>query len=300
MGAGRHISVAPTSIWLLLVSALLTVGLPSSSAASPQRLVVARLDTEGEAAPTVKARYRSDVIGGFAAAGFSIVSDEELKRRMAQNPALGSCQSNPCLRAAGEAVDADLVLAGTIAISGTIFTAELRVIDVHTGRVVANYSGRCPEVCTGAEASDWFSDVPLQMKKAIDSRWAPTPAPRSTIETRDAPSALALPSPAQTRNRRIFRGFAIGLYALVPPAIVLGVVERTREGPACTSVPQDGVCVRRRDTSVGQEFGCITAGASFLGAVVFTYLGWVHYGDRVTLTPAVTSSSAQLHLTMHF
>lgn len=280
-------------------AALLLTGWSSLAAAQPRdRLAVGKLEVFGE--PGVPAerltRLRANLLGGFAASGLAVVADDEVKQKIGDNPTLLQCQSDLCFKALGDAVGAKWVLAGSLSVgSATSYSADLRLVDVGSGRPVAQYSNTCG-VCTTAEANDWVGLVAADLKRQLD---ATRPKPAAAI----AAGVVEPPPPPTVPARRVwaFRGAALGAFALGAAGFILGGVEKARDGRACTVVAPATDCAQRRDTTAGQTFGFVAGGVFLVGAAILTYYGWWRWrGHTLALIPSASPSSARAELAVSF
>lgn len=282
---------------LALVAALVAA-LAGVAAAQPHdRLAVGSLDVSGDPGtpPERLARLRANLIGGFAAAGWIVLSDDEVKQKTAANPALMSCQSDVCFKSLGETVGAKWVLAGSLSVgASSAYSADVRLVEVSTGRTAARYSNSCG-VCTTAEAKDWLGLVAADLKRQVEATMAPVPTP----PVAGAVTAPPPPPPVSKSKVWAFRGAAIGAAALAVGGFILGGVEAGRSGPTCAAVPPADGCPERRDTVGGQAFGFTVGSVLLVGAAVLSYYGWFHWhGRTLALVPAVgpTGAAASLHL----
>ncbi len=270
----------------------------ATAAAQPhERLAVGSLELFGE--PGIPAerlsRLRANLLGGFAASGFIVIPEDAVQQKVAQNPTLAQCQSEVCWKALGDAVGAQWVLAGSISVgSSTSYSADLRLVEVASGRPAAQYSNSCG-VCTTSEANTWLGLVAADLKRQIDSARTPAPQPPA------AAVATTPPPPTVSRTRVwAFRGAAIGALALSVGGFVLGGVYAARNnGHDCTVVPPALDCTGRRNTTDGEAFGLAIGGAFLVSAAVLGYYGfWRYHGYTMALVPAAspTSAAATLHL----
>lgn len=282
----------------LALAAALVAALAGTAAAQPHdRLAVGSLDVSGEPGTPAErlARLRANLIGGFAAAGWIVIPDEEVKQKVADNPALASCQSDVCFKSLGETVGAQWVLSGSLSVgSSTSYSADLRLVEVSTGRVAAKYSNTCG-VCTTMEAKDWLGLVAADLKRQVSQAGPPVPPP--------APAAAVVasqPKPTVSSTKLwTLRGAAIGAAALGVGGFIVGGVEAARAGKTCSPISPAVECTSRRDTTAGQAFGFAAGSILVVGAAVLAYYGWFHYrGWDVALAPSVSPSgaAATLHL----
>lgn len=274
--------------------AALTVALTASAAAQAhEKLAVGSLDVSGEPGtpPERLDRLRANLVGGFAAAGWVVIPEAEVETKVADNPALASCQSDVCFQALGQTVGARWVLAGSLhAGTSTSYAADVHLIDVETGRRAAQYSNSCG-VCTTTEANNWLGLIAADLKRQVEaSRPVVTPAP-----------APAQPAPRTTARQWAFRGAAIGAATLAVGGFVFGGIESSRDGRLCTPIPPATDCTPRRDTTAGQLFGYITGGALLAGAAVLAYYGFWHHPERkVAVVPGLSPTSITATLVASF
>ena len=281
---------------LALVAALLAA-LAGPAAAQPhERLAVGNLDVTGEPGIPAErlARLRANLVGGFAATGWIVIPEDEVRQKVASNPALVSCQSDVCFKALGEAVDARWVLAGSVSVGvSTSYSADVRLVDVATGTTAAKYSNTCG-VCTATEANNWLGLIAADLRRQVEA--APgAPAAAATTVTAAAP-----PPEVSRTTLWAFRGGAIGAAALGIGGFIVGGVETARSR-SCTVMPGAQSCIGRRDTTNGQVFGYVTGSVLLVGAAVLGYYGWWHYrGHTVALVPGVSPTGAAAALKLSF
>jgi hypothetical protein len=276
------------------VFAVMTVLLAGgiAQAQTRDRLAVGSLEIFGETGIPAErlARLRANLLGGFASVGWTVLSDREVKEKAGDNPALLSCQSDPCFKALGEAAGAQWVLAGSISVAtSTSYSADLRLVDVASGQTAAKYSDSCG-VCTSSEANNWLALVAADLKqKALATR--PVAAANGTAAVATVKSEW----PTTRKQLWIFRGAAIGSAALAVAGFIVGGVEASREGRLCTPVAPATDCPLYRDTATGQAFGFVTGSLFLAGAAVLAYYGWWHYrGRSLALVPGAAAGAVGL------
>lgn len=289
----------------LLVAAIISAASFAGSAALAQpheRIAVGKLEVFGEPGmPSERLeKLRNNLLGGFAAIGLTVIPDDEVKRKVGDNPALLQCQSDLCFKALGDAVGARYVVAGTLSISSaTSFSADVRLVDVRSGQPAAKYSNTCTP-CGGDEANNWITLVAADLKRQVDAA-----APRATTTTAiGAPVETAPNVPPPTVSAQkvwAVRGAAIASWALAAGGFIIGGVEKSRDGRSCAVASGASDCTGRRDTVAGQAFG-FTVGSVFLvGAAVLTYYGWFHWrGRTMALVPSATPSSVAASFSLRF
>jgi hypothetical protein len=277
----------------LALSVVLLASLSSQVKAQPRdRLAVGRLEITAEPGTPAErlAKLHANLVGGFAAVGWTVISDEEL-RASSPDPSLQSCQSDACFKALGDATKAQWVLAGSISNSApSSFAAELRLIEVASGRTVATYSNTCG-VCTNKDANEWLALVAADLKQqAVASRPASKPDAAAANQTMLTNAPLEPP----TRTQWILRGAGIAAGVLGLAGVVFGFVEVGRDATVCDSVPAGGQCVRHRDTTNGQIFGFATGFPLLAASALMSYYGWRHAPKRLAFAPAVSPQSVSL------
>jgi hypothetical protein len=115
--------------------------------------------------------------------------------------------------------------------------------------------------------------------------WAePSPEPQLLLQPTASEQAAA---------RRTLIGLSFGLGALGVGGFILGGVEASRDGRACTPKPPATECPVFRNTANGQLLGFIGGGVTSALAVAFGVLGWWKH-PAVQVTPAVGPGGASL------
>lgn len=283
-----------------LVAALLAALAGPAAAQSHDRLAVGNVDVSGEPGVPAErlARLRANLIGGFAAAGWIVIPEAEVKQKVAANPALMSCQSDVCFKALGDAVGARWVVAGSVSVgASTSYSADVRLVDVSTGQTAAKYSDTCG-VCTATEANDWLGLVAADLKRQVE---AAHPAAAAATPPAAVVTATAPPPPVSYKTLWAFRGAAIGAAALGIGGFIVGGVETSRSGELCMRQPGATTCNPRRDTTAGQAFGYATGSVLLVGAAVLAYYGWWHYRGRpIALVPGLSPRGAAASLALSF
>lgn len=256
----------------------------SAAAAVRYRAVVPLIDIDGDAPDARGAQLRSSLLGGLASAGFDLVPEADLKRKLEAAPDLASCTTTACLRGIGALVGARWVLAARIEATGSTFRTDVRVVDADTGKVAAEASSTC-QVCTDEEARDSVSNVAFDLKAKLDELLAP---PSARPEPAPRPEPVVPVVERSPKATWALRGTGIAAGVLGLGGIIFGAVEAGRHGSrACE--PQSGFldCPDRRDTTGGQIFGFVTGGVLLVGAAALSYYGWRTPRPGVAIAPAI-------------
>jgi hypothetical protein len=217
------------------------------------------LATEGDgSSPALAMQLQDGFVLGLVRAGVDVIDLPDVEKKLAAAPELKGCESSPCLKRAGELLEAPFALRVRVALTGNSYKMSARLFSTKgaapAALPVATLTRSC-DVCTVGEARE-------AMIKLADSM-------RARIETENATLAPPPPPPPEPHPH------------LLPLSVLGGGVLAVAVGAAV--IASAGV----------QDKGRAAIGGTFLGAGLTTSA----LGLFMALTvPKATPPSAKITL----
>jgi len=120
------------------------------SAAARERVAIGSFRVEGNAdvQDDRRAQARASFLGGLAAAGFEVASDDEIKRVHQATPELRSCETDACLQGLARRLDVPWVLSGQLEIIGSTYALSTRLLSAEKGDVGISIKEECTACST--------------------------------------------------------------------------------------------------------------------------------------------------------
>ena len=273
---------------IVLVLGLVAAG--PVRADSGERLVITSLTFSGkEISDEAKAQYARSLFGGLSAAGFQVIPDDEVVRKLEKRPGLYGCETPICRRGLGEALGARWTLHAELALVGNSHSLRLELSSTTDGKVVAEGRDDCP-VCTVKETNDALSLAAA----ALHAKAVAIEAP-AQVQAQQQQQVIVAQKP--TGRQWALRGAGLGAFAVGAGALIAGFVELGRDhSRACTPLSGSVDCSQRNDTTGGQALGFALAGAVVVTGAVLTYFGWRHPRAQVSVAPTATGARLQLRV----
>jgi hypothetical protein len=250
---------------LLILLAPLVLASGLARASGRELLAIGSLDIETVDAHVGRERLRDSFLGGLSTAGFDLLPDEELTRKLEANPTQAQlyrgCKTEACLAGIGRLAGVRWVLAARIEVVGESYRVpSARILEVSGGRVVASITDEECAVCNLDEGTNFLSNLGTRL--------------RTHFDVANQPPAAAIVAPAgPTRVERTCRWTGVTAGVLGLAALIGGFVAVAHDG-ACQSEPLPGACIQRVDTTGAQAATFVTGGVLLVGSAVLSYLGW--------------------------
>jgi hypothetical protein len=278
---------------LVLALGVLVVAFAGRAEADSERVALGSFRVIGEStAGSSRLTMRSNLLGGLAAGGFSVVPDVELGRVLRDSPGLDGCETSPCFQRLAELVGVHRIVRVSLEVIGTSnYNFSLQLIDARSGGLLAAVDDGC-QVCTINEANEALSKAAaaLHQKAPAEGREA---APEAAVV-----ATPASPPPVSERSGTL-RGLAIA-------SIVVGGLAI---GGGITLIVLDGYVTQKGTSAQGpfedklHTLGAGIAAACVGGALAITsgvLFGYDHHRRRALVSPVVGSQSAGARLSFDF
>jgi hypothetical protein len=266
------------------------IALYGSAAAARERVAIGSFRVEGNAdvQDDRRTQARASFLGGLAAAGFEVATDDEIKKVHQSAPELAHCETDACLQGLARRMEVAWVLAGQLEIIGSTYVLSTRLLSAEKGDVGIAIKEECT-ACSTREADNWLSAEAASLKVKADAVSTPKPP------------VLPPPPPRGLSDKGLWAlrisGIVAGVLGLA--GIVIGAAYASDHGdPGCQNATAD--CPVTLDNSNGMAFGFTTGALLLAGAGVMSYFGWRPQKKQISLVPALSRDSIGVQIRLGF
>ncbi len=193
----------------------LTFALLGVASARAERVAVNTFEVLGKNSEATHRQLRDGLIQGLAAAGFAVVSSEEMTKALRGSNGLSGCTTPACVRQVGELTGANYIVQGSIETLGNsnyVFVVQL--LDTRDGQPTARIDDHC-DVCSLADAKQALVNAAAELKRKTAVSVVP-------IDRTIKPALISPPVSKPISHRRPLRIAAVALAVVGLPVLACG------------------------------------------------------------------------------
>jgi hypothetical protein len=142
------------------------------------RVSIPEFQLEGGPPPALALQLQDGFVLGLVRAGVQVLDPSDTAHKLEAHPELQHCDSSPCLKAIGQALDVGYVIRVKIDVAGNSYKGVVRLFSTEGAAPavlpLATESKSC-EVCTVAEARSTMLKLADAIRSHIDEPPAPPP-----------------------------------------------------------------------------------------------------------------------------
>lgn len=172
------------AIPLIVALAQLAMSGRAAMAQSDTPVAILELELSGDAAPELRDRVVASIAEGVVASGADVITLDEVRAALEQEPNLAGCTSTTCLARIGEMVGAERFVRGNVQATGAAYTVTLELL---TASKDVPAIGRVTEACTVCTMTELARRVKVAAEKLASGAGSST-----TVEITSQPAGAML------------------------------------------------------------------------------------------------------------